>query len=281
MITRPLPITVVGWVLITFGVLGVLGIISSMAHKNPAVAEAMSSSPIPVPVQHAIALLGTAVRLLCGFYVLRGKNWARYLYVAWSLIGILIGLATAPMKLLVLPSLVTFLVIVFFLFQREANLFFASEGKALDPRSVPSNRRIAAVFFYVFAGFFFSCTGMGALMHFGGGIGKIMMLCFQILPVAICLAVGRRLSPGPGWKRDTGIVFIVGAAAGALFAVMMAAVFANPEFNKRMRPEHADMFRDYLFAVIWFAAWVVLGIALILTSRKDANRSRIPLPLAK
>ena len=141
-------------------------------------------------------------------------------------------------------------------------------------------QRVVSIIFYILAGFFFSCTGMGALMS-PEGIAKTIMLCFQILPFAICLAIGRALSPGPVWKRDVGIVFIISAAAGAVFAVMMAAVYANPEFNKKLRPEHADMFRDYLFVVLWFVAWELLGIALVLMSPKDEERPQIPRPLAR
>ncbi len=99
-------------------------------------------------------------------------------------------------------------------------------------------------------------------------LSKLFILSFLLLPFAICLAIGRRLSPGPQWKRDVGIVLTVSAAVGAIFAVMMAVVFANPDFNNHLRPESADLFRDYLFAVIWFVVWEFVGAALLLLSRK-------------
>jgi hypothetical protein len=159
------------------------------------------------------------------------------------------------------------------LFRPAANAFFASGGANIDPRDLPSNRRVASILFYVFAGFFFACTGIGALMSFGAGIVKTMMLCFQMLPFTVCLAIGRWLSPGPHWKRDVGTVFIVASAAGALMAVMMAIVFARPEFQKSIPSGHyADLFSDYLFAVIWFSSWALLGGALLLLSRKPRRR---------
>ena len=113
------------------------------------------------------------------------------------------------------------------------------------------------------------------------GASKMMMMCVFLLPFAILLAIGRWLSPGRQWKRDVGIVFILSVLAGAMMSVMMILVFANPDFNKKLRPGHADFFNDYLFAIVWFGAWLLLGGALLLMSRNDAEWPRIPRPLAR
>jgi len=63
---------------------------------------------------------------------------------------------------------------------------------------------------------------------------------------------------------------------------MMLSVFENPEFKKKLTPEHADMFHDYLFAAVWFSAWLILGCALVLMSRNDSQkRPQIPRPVGR
>jgi hypothetical protein len=281
MISRPTSVTVIAWILIAMNGLGLFGFVAAMQRDDKVTNEIMAKSPVPIPVQHAIGIAGMAVGLVSGYFLLKRKNWARYLYVCWTTFGLLFALATSPMKLMLIPSALIFVVTAFFLFRPDANKYFTSDSASIDPRSIPSMREVIGVIFYILAGFFFSCTGFTALMSPGAGVAKMMMICFVLLPFSICLAIGRWLSSGHRWKRDVGIVCIVSALAGATMSVMMAAVFANPEFNKKLRPEHADFFHDYLFAAIWFGTWLLLGGALVLMSRSDAERPGIPRPVAR
>ena len=53
------------------------------------------------------------------------QNWARQLYVGWSILSIIIGLTTSPIKIMMLPGVVVFAIIAFFLFRPAANKYFA------------------------------------------------------------------------------------------------------------------------------------------------------------
>jgi hypothetical protein len=281
MVSRPMSVSVVAWILLAFGALGAMGVALMLVPRSAAVTESMATSPIPIPIQYAMSIAGTAMELVSGYFILRGKNWARVLYVVWSATGFLISFLTSPVTIMLVPSVAIFLAITFFLFRPAANAFFASDGRNIDPRSLPSTRRLVGVLFYILAGFWFTCTGFAALMSFDAGIVKMIMICVFLLPFAICLSIGRWLSSGHQWKRDVGIVFIVSTFTGAMMSVMMAGVFANPEFNKKMRPEHADFFHDYLFAAVWFGAWLLLGGALVLMSRSSTEQPNIPRPVAR
>jgi len=92
--------------------------------NNPLVLELMAKNPIPIPAQFALTYIGTAVSITCGIFMLRGANWARFLYITWSAIGCLIGLATSPMKLMLVPGIIAYGIIVFLLLQPNANKFF-------------------------------------------------------------------------------------------------------------------------------------------------------------
>jgi hypothetical protein len=93
--------------------------------NNPDVQELMAKSPIPIPIQYAMSYAGLLVMIVSGIAMLKGKNWARLLYVIWSLVGFVIGIATSPMKAAMIPSFVVFLVVAFFLFRPKATAFFA------------------------------------------------------------------------------------------------------------------------------------------------------------
>lgn len=101
------------------------GVSSLLNRNNPMVLDMMGKSPIPLPLQFAMLYAGLFATLACGFFMLRGKAWARMLYVVWSIFGLVVGLATSPMKMTLIPGIVFFVLIVFFLFRPKANEFFS------------------------------------------------------------------------------------------------------------------------------------------------------------
>ncbi|MBD3263869.1 MAG: hypothetical protein GF375_02050 [Candidatus Omnitrophica bacterium] len=119
---RPVVITVIAWFLIVTGVLSVFGYLMTL--DNPAAREVMSKNPLPMPVQYALMWIGTAVSIASGIGMLKGKAWGRLLYVVWGIIGFLVGLVASPVKVAMVPGLVIFAVIVFFLFRPNSNKYF-------------------------------------------------------------------------------------------------------------------------------------------------------------
>jgi hypothetical protein len=75
---------------------------------------------------------GPIVILVCGIGLLKGRSWARLLYVIWNILGLVIGLATSPMKLMLIPSFIVFLVIAFFLFRPNATAYLARREAPAD-----------------------------------------------------------------------------------------------------------------------------------------------------
>jgi hypothetical protein len=107
--------------------MSVLSVITStvtLSLNNPMVKELMAKNPLPIPLQYLMLYLGLIVTIIAGFAMLQGHNWGRFLYVGWSAIGSVIGMVTSPMKPAMIPGLVVFAVIVFFLFRPKANAYF-------------------------------------------------------------------------------------------------------------------------------------------------------------
>jgi hypothetical protein len=122
MTERPLSITIIAWLLIVLGAISLF--FSLMSMNNPEVTELMSKNSLPVSAQYGILYLEVLINLTAGVAMLKGRNWGRFLYVGWGLVGFLIAAIATPEKLRLLPGLVFFAVIVFFLFRPIANEYF-------------------------------------------------------------------------------------------------------------------------------------------------------------
>ena len=127
---RPTSVTVIAWVLIVMG--GISLISTTVMINNPMAHDLMSKSPISIPVQYAMAYIGSLIMIVSGIAMLGGHNWARFLYVVWSAIGFVIGIATSPMKVALIPGFVVFVVIAFFLFRPKATQYFSPSESAHD-----------------------------------------------------------------------------------------------------------------------------------------------------
>ena len=111
--------------------MGGISLISTTAMiNNSEVQEIMAKNPLPIPIQYLMSYAGLLVMIISGIAMLKGKNWARLLYIIWSLVGFSIGILTSPMKAAMIPGLVVFGVIVFFLFRPKASAFFVPQEDA-------------------------------------------------------------------------------------------------------------------------------------------------------
>jgi len=98
--------------------------------NNPIARDLMENSPISVPIQYIISYIGILITIISSIAMLKGKNWSRYLYIIWSLIGFAFGVMTSPIKTAMIPGFVVFLVAAFFLLRPEANEFFKQSMEA-------------------------------------------------------------------------------------------------------------------------------------------------------
>ena len=127
---RPLSLTIIMWFLVILAVLGVVGIV--MSASNTAVAAKMAEqSKVPLAYQHVWSAISAVVMLVVAYGIFKGQPWSRVLYVAWGIIGLIVGFITSPMKGLLIFSLVLLVVIGGLLFSLTGNQWFAARGLAL------------------------------------------------------------------------------------------------------------------------------------------------------
>src|SRR5690349_7131324 len=124
MVSRPTSITVIGWYLIGFSLLGAFGYATVILRAAPHTQEVLATNPIPPPILHAMVLGGSTLNIVCGYFMLKGQNWARYVYVSWSVLHLAIVFFTSSAKMSMIPGAVILAAITIFLFLPAANTFF-------------------------------------------------------------------------------------------------------------------------------------------------------------
>ena len=135
--TRPTSITVIAWILILAGGISLITttLMIDNVMNNPAASKLLNQSPIPVPVQYAMTYAGLLIMLVSGFAMLKGQNWGRWLYVVGTAVGFLVGIITSPLKEMMIPGFVVYVVVSFFLFRPKANSYFSDRELAHDTPS--------------------------------------------------------------------------------------------------------------------------------------------------
>ena len=135
---RPRSVTVISWIFIAFGGIALL---NSQLPKLPGAEESIAEYRSQHPVLYAVMLAGPIVAVVCGVFMLRGHNWARWLLVIWFGYNVIGNVLHSPLKLL-LPGLL-FGVAVFFLFRPRATAFF--RGTSAEPPQIPKTDDSGAV----------------------------------------------------------------------------------------------------------------------------------------
>jgi hypothetical protein len=108
---RPISITILAWLYIVVGVLSTSAHVMEFKTQRPAVNEVIW-----------ITVLGVAA-IAAGVFMLRGRNWARWLALAWMATHVVISAFNLLHGLLI--HSVVFLLIGAILFQKEAREYFS------------------------------------------------------------------------------------------------------------------------------------------------------------
>ena len=128
---RPTSVTIIAWFIIVTCALSI--VITPINFRNPEVIAILEKSPVPVNVQLALGVFIASLNLICGVFMLMGKNWARLLYVTVAVLGFGFSVITSPMKMMLIPGLLVFVLIVVLLFMPGPSAFFTGKTSATPP----------------------------------------------------------------------------------------------------------------------------------------------------
>jgi len=102
---RPRSITIISWLFIIFGSIALISGLVTTDLKS-----------------HWYIHLSRFLQIAAGVFMLCGRNWARWLVVAWIAFHIVISALHSALFLLMHVAI--FFVILFFLFRRQASAYF-------------------------------------------------------------------------------------------------------------------------------------------------------------
>jgi preprotein translocase subunit YajC len=130
---RPTSLTVIAWLLIVAGVISFINIFVVWSQQSAQVKEMMKSSPMLFHLKFMLSnYIAILVLWISGIGILKRYNWARFLYAIYGIISLIrsiIYFTSKPLTLKIIPIVIIFLIVVFFLFRPKANNYFA--GKEL------------------------------------------------------------------------------------------------------------------------------------------------------
>lgn len=114
---RPRAITIISWFFIIFNSIALLsGLLS---------AESLTLTQLK---GHWMVHLSRAVGVVAGIFMLRGRNWARWLLVLWIAFHIVLSAFHSVLQLAL--HAVIFTVILYFLFRRQSSSYFNQSAGA-------------------------------------------------------------------------------------------------------------------------------------------------------
>jgi hypothetical protein len=122
---RPVSVTIICWLLIGLSVYQIATLGTTLNEQHTI--DLMQKITAPAWLQYTMLYLGIGVTIGCGIAMLAGQPLGRLVYVGWNIAAAFYGLATLPHKTMVVPGLVLFGILAFFLFRPDANRFFSDE----------------------------------------------------------------------------------------------------------------------------------------------------------
>jgi hypothetical protein len=127
---RPRSVTVISWISIPFGG---LVLFMSLLPKQPGAEASLAGFRSQHPFVYAYIVFGAALAVVCGVFMLRGRNWARWLFVLWFGYNVISKVVHSPLRLLI-PGLL-FAVVVYLLFRPQASDFFRQTEAPQIPKT--------------------------------------------------------------------------------------------------------------------------------------------------
>ena len=113
--TRPLAVTIIGWLFIVAGTIGFLYHVTDF------------SSRFEYNLLWVVFLRLLAI--VCGVFILRGSNWARWLLLIWLFYHIILSAFHSWQGAIIHAWL--FILVVYFLFRAQASSYFRRENPSV------------------------------------------------------------------------------------------------------------------------------------------------------
>ncbi len=125
---RPTSLTVVGWLLIILNAIALISMLSTL--NNAQVMEAYDHLALPAWATIGWSVFANLVTIAAAIGILKGQRWGRNCYLGISVLGLLAGGFNVPSVTMLIPGVVVFLIVAFFLLRAPATAYFINRTTA-------------------------------------------------------------------------------------------------------------------------------------------------------
>jgi hypothetical protein len=274
---RPTSITVISWIMIVYCLLILPVFLLTM--NKPGLIKIMAKRQAPVPVQQVLIIAEILVSIVSGSFMLRGANWARWLYIGFGGVLLVFNLATSPARLMIIPSLICYAIILFFLLRPAANAYFSSSG----PQPMLTLRRnldrstwrhVLAIIFFVISGFFLCISQVFAFFRFPDHPFLPLIIAEIFLALGfVTMFVGHALFGFRPWKKITGIVFLSTSGVCAFLYLTHLCIYFSREIKPMMnhRKDPSAMITNFYVGGLIFVMFLIGGLILTFCTPKQID----------
>jgi len=121
-IERPKSITIIGWIIVSTAVLGILGIIINLA--NPVYKEILQQTGKSYYMTTVMSLVTSSIAAIAGAAILNRKNWGRILIITIYPLTIIVLTFANGFEPVYVLSILFAAILTYFLTRKKANDFF-------------------------------------------------------------------------------------------------------------------------------------------------------------
>jgi hypothetical protein len=277
---RPISIIVIAWILIILGALSLISITIILT-------KGLKGTSLPSPIiEYALMYTGALSYFVSGIAMLRGQNWARFLFLIWQVIYFIIRLVRNPFTTGMVPVLFIFFIVpAFFLFRPHANDYFAgreikeSKSKIITEKEerVGRGRNLISVICYVISGIFFYIAGSLSFLNKPWIFFKSALLGVFCLLALLFLIIGLISSRFQNLYRHVGLV-CTWAAGYTTFSVFSTwSLMNDPKFVKAFPAGFPQLFSAVVSGVVCLALLGIIGILFLLIPKKKVQQFSGPV----
>ena len=129
---RPISLSILSWGFIVYGAIAAAALIFLLSSVETravlftmaAARTSASLAALPVELHIAFGLVSSVVLIVTGFFMLRGRNWARSLSLFWWTTGLVLVAIEYGLSLTTGSNLLTYLVVVYVLTSKKVVAHF-------------------------------------------------------------------------------------------------------------------------------------------------------------
>ncbi len=296
-VKRPTSVTVISWILIGFGIVGLVLVPTFALWVMPMLPPIPREGEPPVLLSTLTTLFIAAIYFVLGIAMLKGRNWGRALYIVLEPAFTIFSGVVFGFDLTAAPPVVLYIIALFFLTRPPASAFFrAAATKAMLPPTISETprttatvlRRMAAVVLFAIAAMFLLTMPLvfsilsDMDMRRKSWRADAAYVAILVGPMVAFLAGGAALWGWKRWRKLLGIVLtVVGTVLLFLSVSSLPSAMLDPQFNKASTVPDSYNFVPFFFlgesildVVFSVAALIASGILLLVSqSHLDKKNS--------